>query len=171
MGFDLPEESYEFRSTEEGLANLHSYLDEPEPFMRKTFLTYVGAYLSQTESFRTVYVELTKLGVSNELAWSITTRSKRGMTDTSQAGGFTKDKTYLEGAVAVWKWLMDAKHDVHDLYAGRISLDQVNAIKQKLSSMSQPPKLHFPEFIADQTQYLTHINQIGTTNQFDKLIS
>ena len=121
-------------------------------------------------SFRAAYQELIKFRVSTELAWSIITRSKRGLADTEQPGGFTKDRTYLEGSVAVWQWLLDSSNDIHDLYAGRICLSEVSQTKKYLKTKTPAPKLHFPKFIANSTDYLAIIHQIGITNQFEKLV-
>jgi hypothetical protein len=71
--------------------------------------------------------------------------------------------------VAVWRWLVEPDHNIHDLYAGRISLDQVFKIKNLVQAKNPPPKLHFPSFIADPTKYLAIISQIGQTNQFSDL--
>jgi hypothetical protein len=169
LGLEPAIESYDFRSTEEGLANLHSYLDEADIPMRKTCLTYMGCYLTQEFGFRAAYDALISFKVAPDLAWSIITRSKRGLTDTSLPGGFTKDRTYLEGAVTVWQWLLNPKNQVRDLYAARISLKEVDQTK-KLVEKTQA-QLHFPKFIQNYTQYLATIQQIGLTNQFEKLIT
>jgi len=171
LGFEPAEESYAFRSTEEGLANLHSFLDQPNVPMYKTCLSYIGSYLTQQLGFRAAFLEMIKLEVSTELSWSIITRSKRGLTDTSQPGGFTKDRTYLEGSVAVWQWLLRPENDIHDLYAGRISLSEVNQTKKIVSEKNPAPKLYFPKIIANPVEYLNIIRQIGLTNQFEKLVS
>ncbi len=171
LGLPVHPENFEFRSTEEGLANLHSYLEDPSIPMRKTFLGYAGVYLSQHLSFRAVYQELMTLGASPELAWSITTRNKRGSSDTSLPGGFTRDRTYFEGVVKVWQWLMTPGNDPHNLYLGRITLDEIEQTRKLYNNLSPQPELHFPRFIADNAAYLDIIKQIGETNQLAELIA
>jgi len=171
LSLSPPEENYDFRSTEEGLASLHSYLDQPEVIMRKTFLSYIGCFLAQSLGFRATFTEMVKLRVSPELAWAITTRNKRGLVETEVPGGFTRDCTYLEGAVSVWQWLMSPDHQVKDLYLGRISLNQVIDTKKVLTDFSNPDQLRFPAFIANSAKYLATIAQIGQTNQFAQLVS
>ena len=50
-------------------------------------------------------------------------RCKRGMTDTSFHGGYYKDKVYFEGAVKILTCRKTIDFD--DLYAGKISVDDI----------------------------------------------
>jgi hypothetical protein len=165
-----PVESRAFRATEEGLANLHSYLEEPTKIMRKTCLSYVAAYMAQTSSFRELFNYLQELGASQQLAWSIALKNKRGLEDTSQMSSFTKDIVYFEGAVMVWSWLLNSQHNPADLYLGRLALTDLPTFAAKRAELSQPPTLLLPSFLADKQRYLAIIAKIGETNEFAELV-
>jgi len=136
-------------------------------FIRKTYFTYTASYLAQTKSFAEIFQALVKLGLSENFSWTITLKQKRGLTDTSQPGGFTKDIVYFEGVVAVWDWIHNQHNDPKDLYLGRISLDQVALIKQK----TDPHKTIYPTFFENMQKYSQHIKEIGEINKFVDLLS
>jgi hypothetical protein len=155
-----------FRTTEEGLAKLHSFLDADDKVMRLTFYAYIAVYLSQSKSFAQVFEELTQLGLKPEKAWFVTIIAKRGLTDTSQAGGITKTITYIEGALRVLKWLADESNDPHQLYWGRIDLDEITSF----SSDVKTDQLIFPTFFDDIGQYRGKISAISKANGLDKFL-
>jgi hypothetical protein len=155
----LPEETPLFRRTEEGLAILHTYLGSHAP-MRKTFRTYLATWLAQQYSFSEVYRLLLEHGVNPKTALSATIRSKRGLTDTSQPGGLTKDICYLEGALLVWQWLVDPKHQPQALYQGRIALNQV-------SNSPDLKQIVTPLFMQDLAAYRQALLDIGKQNHYE----
>lgn len=156
----------EFRYTEEGLANLHTFLLREEKLILKTYRTYIAVYLAQHAPFAEIYQDLIRLHVPKDTAFLLTLRSKRGLTDTSQPGGLTKDLSYFEGSVKVWDWLMDSAHDPHDLYLGRIGLQHIEEIKKTVSTEG----LLYPTFFADIDAYRSHVKAIGERNHFAQLL-
>lgn len=161
---EVPE--YEIRSTEEGIAGLHTFLLREDKRILKSYLTYSAVYYAQQGSFREVYDMLRDYGLSKQIAWSIATRTKRGITDTSAPGGLTKDITYFEGMVQVWDWLVNQKRDPHDLYLGRLSLNLI----PKYKKTATVDELRYPSFFADIEQYLRYITEIGDVNSFQELV-
>ncbi|MFZ5376679.1 MAG: tyrosine/phenylalanine carboxypeptidase domain-containing protein [Patescibacteria group bacterium] len=159
-----PQRDVIFRRTEEGLANLHNSLHKGDKFLLFSFVHYFSNYLAITKSFREVFDALVELGLSPERAWNVTLRKKRGLTDTSQPGGFTKDIVYLEGAIIVWKWLM-ANNDPKRLYLGKIAVEEV----EKFWPIANKQHLLYPTFFRNMTDYLQEIAEIGKVNQFDLL--
>lgn len=157
---DFPEE--EIRTTEEGLATLHTYLFRDEKHMYKPYINYLATHFAQQYSFSDTFKALKTFGLKNNKAWSTTLRVKRGLTDTSTKGGLTKDMCYLTGAIKVWHWLQQPQHSVYDLYAGRITVEAVDSLKPTAITKG----LVFPEFIKDQSVYLKAIADIGTSNSF-----
>lgn len=155
-----------FRRTEEGLASLHTFLLRQKKLLYKSYRMYIATYYAQNASFAQIFKKMIELEVSPEISFLLALRTKRGLEDTSQPGGFTKDITYLEGSIAVWKWLMDTSHDPHDLYLGRISLEQIPELKPQAVTTG----LMYPSFFQDMTQYHQHIAEIGEINQFDQLL-
>lgn len=157
---------YVFRSTEEGLAALHTYYGSQEPSMHGTMTAYVGVYLAHRTSFREAYQELRNLGLDEQRAWRLTVRGKRGVTDTSQpTGGLTKDISYLEGAIAVWRWLMNNKNDPHDLYLGRVGLEELSDRKKEATLYN----LKYPLFFSKMDKYKTFLLKLGQNNFLDKM--
>jgi hypothetical protein len=166
QGWPLALESEQnLRRTEEGLAGLHTHLFRQNKLFSRSFLTYVAAYTAQQASFAEVFQALKKLHVSDVTAWRIAVRTKRGLRDTSQPGGLTKDITYLEGAVLVWQWLLDPQNDPRDLYLGRLGIASIAQHKAQATAVV----LH-PEFLENRDVYLDHIAEIGTINEFVQLV-
>ena len=106
-----------------------------------------------------------QLEISPEIAFLLALRTKRGLTDTSQPGGLTKDISYLEGSVTVWNWILNHQHDPKDLYLGRISVAQIAELKPQ----SITDGLLYPSFFEDMPKYQELITEIGTINKFDQL--
>ncbi|MGD9129739.1 MAG: DUF1704 domain-containing protein [Candidatus Woesebacteria bacterium] len=162
-------ETPSFRKTEEGIATLHNYLFRKEKIMHKSYYHYYASYLARTQSFSRIFAALKKFNLNENFIWNIVVKKKRGLKDTSQAGGFTKDITYLEGAVLVWDWLINKANDPHLLYLGRLSLKQINQIKNEIQIKDK--KIIYPTFFKDIKKYLQEIKQIGNLNQFNNLIN
>ncbi len=159
------ENPLEFRLTEEGLANLHSFVDREDPIIRKTYLNYFAAYQADHHSFSELYHQLRTIGASRRLAWNLTLKQKRGLTDTGKPGGFSKNHLYFEGIVKVQRWIYNPDNDPRDLYLGRISLSEIAQAKQLPSS----PNIRFPTFYDDIDQYRKTIEHIGKANEFSSL--
>lgn len=156
-----------FRKTEEGLANLHSFINRENKIIKKTYQTYVAVYWAQKKSFSEVFFKLINLGLSDEVAWAITLKQKRGLKDTSQPGGFTKDLAYFEGIVDVWNWIQNLNNDPRDLYLGRISMNEVSKIKL----ITDPSKSIYPTFFENMEMYKKNVAKIGSINKFSDLIN
>lgn len=154
-----------FRKTEEGLAGLHTHLFREDKHLRKSYTTYLAISVAQSGSFSDVFQTMIQHKVSPQIAWNIALRTKRGITDTSMPGGLTKDISYLEGSVLVWKWLMNPKNNVKNLYIGRIGLADVD----KLFPIAKREHLIYPHFIEPYEQYLKNIKEIGEVNSFSSL--
>lgn len=154
-----------FRRTEEGLANLHTFLFRQKKLLYKSYRMYISTYIAQHGSFAEIFHRMIQLEIAPEIAFLLAVRTKRGLTDTSQPGGLTKDISYLEGSVAVWNWIMHPEHDPHDLYLGRMSVDQIAELKP----LSTTEGLLYPSFFEDMPRYKELIAEIGTINQFDEL--
>jgi hypothetical protein len=155
-----------FRKTEEGLANLHTFLLRSEQLILKTYRTYIAVYLAQELSFAELFAKLCSLDIPSDTAFLLALRTKRGLEDTSQPGGLTKDVSYFEGSVHVWNWLMDESHDPHDLYLGRISYEQI----EELKPTAKTEELLYPTFFNDMEIYRQNIASIGKRNNFSALI-
>ena len=78
-------------------------------------------------SFVEMFKDLEKYISDPKRRWKYCMRSKRGLTDTSQKGGFFKDKAYLKGAYEILT--NRSTIDFRELYSGKISLKDLFAIK------------------------------------------
>ncbi len=153
------------RSTEEGLANLHTHLLRADKRLYKSFFSYLAAYLAQQHSFATVYDTLIRLGRSPETSWNTTVKVKRGLTDTSKPGAFTRGICYLEGAITMWQWVLDERHDLRQLYWGRLAIEEL----PNFTSTVPQHELKVPTFINESDTYREHVTELGRVNQFETL--
>ncbi len=156
----------DYLKTEEGLATLHSNM----PHSYKSAFVSAGRYFAvhkaQELSFAETWKQIGKYIQDYETRWSVTVREKRGLTDTSKPGGFTKDLVYFEGMVEVWKWLKNNNFDITDLYYGKVAKEDVEKAK-KLNPNFYPKLPSF--FTLSKDNYAKEINEIGIFNEFDKV--
>jgi uncharacterized protein (TIGR02421 family) len=114
-----------YLETEEGLAAYNEYKGGLlSPRILKNYAGRVLAnHLSIKNSFNAVYNHLLEYFPRND-AWILTLRSKRGLTDTSKPGAFTKDHIYLKGFLKV-KNFAENGGDMEKLYVGKIGVEHV----------------------------------------------
>ncbi len=117
-----------YLETEEGLAAYNEYkCGLLSPRILKGYAGRVIANnLSLKNSFCGVYNCLLDYFPKQE-AWTLALRSKRGLTDTSKKGGFTKDHIYLKGFLRV-KEYVEKGGNLKKLYIGKIGLEHVPLI-------------------------------------------
>ncbi|XP_014403358.1 PREDICTED: uncharacterized protein KIAA0895-like homolog isoform X2 [Myotis brandtii] len=87
--------------TEEGLASLHSVLFRKQPFLWRAALLYYTIYRAAHLSFRQLFQDLARYVQDTDVRWEYCVRAKRGQTDTSLPGCFSKDQVYLDGIVRI----------------------------------------------------------------------
>ena len=119
-----------YLATEEGLA---VYNEERAGLLSNEVLkNYAGRVmaveLSLKNSFSTVYNELCEY-FPKEQAWILALRSKRGISDTSKPGAYTKDHLYLKGWYDVKNFVKKGGR-VEDLYIGKIGVEHVPVVKE-----------------------------------------
>jgi uncharacterized protein (TIGR02421 family) len=114
--------------TEEGLAvNVEKLKRLDVGLQLKTYAGRVLAIdLAGKKSFYQTFKELQK-NFSNEEAFTLTLRAKRGTYKTSEAGAFTKDMLYFKGMFKVEKFLKE--HDIKELYYGKYSIEDYSLVK------------------------------------------
>lgn len=116
--------------TEEGLA---VYNEEKAGLLNNNVLkNYAGRVIAVNlclkNSFSTVYNELLEFFNRNE-AFNLTLRAKRGITNTSRPGAYTKDHLYLKGKYIVENFVKNGGK-LSDLYIGKIGVQHVKVIKE-----------------------------------------
>ena len=70
-----------------------------KPFLYKAALNYYSAYMASKMAFVDLFNDLEKYIDHPRRRFKCTLRVKRGLTETSEAGGLYKDQVYLEGAI------------------------------------------------------------------------
>ena len=133
-----------YLSTEEGLAiyseEMNNVLDQKRLAICAGRVLAVS--LALNNSFADVFEALTKYFDEN-VAWAITLRVKRGLTDTSMPGGFTKDYLYLKGYFEIKKYV-ECGGSIKDLYVAKIGIADISTIKNL--DRIKPPK-YLPSYL------------------------
>ena len=137
--------------TEEGLAVIHQYLNSEQQLIFKTALSYLGAQVAQKKDFKTVYAFFYEYLQDSQKSWSYALKNKRGLTDTSLPGGFSKSFVYLEGFEQVLKYLKNYQYDPSLLYYGKLAIEDI-AKAQKMNPNYQAllPKFYINDPLAYQ---------------------
>lgn len=151
-----------YLKTEEGLATLHSILPLDFKLAYYPALNYVAVDYAQKHSFAQLWQFLKRYIDDPEKRWRKTLRLKRGIDDTANPGGFTKDLVYFEGMIDVWNYLKKNKFDVTKLYFGKMALEDAD----KAFEMNPDFKPVLPSFfVVDQDEYVYKLSKIGVENQ------
>jgi len=151
----------DYLKTEEGLAGLHSLLPLDFQYAYYPALNYVSVAYAQNHSFAELWSFLKKYIDNPERRWERTIRRKRGLEDTSQPGGFTKDLVYFEGIVEVWNYLKQNDFNITNLYLGKMAWEDVD----KALQMNPGFKPLLPSFFeVDRDKYAEKLEKIGQTN-------
>jgi uncharacterized protein (TIGR02421 family) len=116
-------------STEEGIAVVSE--ENNNVLDKKTLRLYAGrviaVFLSENKSFFDIFTELLKYFDEHDALY-ITQRVKKGLHNTSEWGGFTKDYVYFDGYYKV-KEFLNFNEDSKILFVGSIGLEDIPDIK------------------------------------------
>jgi len=122
-----------YLETEEGLAIYNQKKLGLNLGLKDVWPTYlvIAIYYAQSMSFLELFNFLQKeYGLSNHKAWSACFRAKRGMSDTSLAGGLTRDAIYFRGYLKLVDYLSeDTENRTKSLYAGKISIADIKYLE------------------------------------------
>lgn len=117
-------------------------------------------------SFVDLFNDIGKYIDDKHSRWKFVLRVKRGLSDTSEAGGLYKDQVYLEGAVAI----LQERHslDFHGLCCGKISIEDM----KKLASQKKLKKdlIKIPPFMRDMDTYMQALDIIAKVNHIDEFV-
>ncbi len=131
-----------YLQTEEGLAALHE--QKAGCLTNNRLRRYAGRVIADSLAlkcgFREVFNKLTKFFPPKE-AFEMTVRVKRGLKDTSAAGGFIKDHVYLEGKLMLEDFIAKGGN-IMPVYAGKIGLEHIGLVED--GTILQPAYL--PKF-------------------------
>ena len=120
-----------YLETEEGLAiyNQQLVLKESHEKQYWPVLSLLAVDYAALHSFREVFDFAKKHGFSDERAWKTALKVKRGLSDTSTPGGFSKEHLYFSGLSKITKFV-DTGGDLAKLYVGKIRVEDVDTIAE-----------------------------------------
>uniref|UniRef100_UPI00398F8147 putative tyrosine carboxypeptidase MATCAP2 n=1 Tax=Pristiophorus japonicus TaxID=55135 RepID=UPI00398F8147 len=145
--------------TEEGLASIHSVLFRKDPFLWRAALLYYTVYQASHMSFSELFLDIGKFVENPNTRWDYCVRAKRGQTDTSQPGCFSKDQVYLDGILKILRHRDNI--DFQLLTAlGKVSYEDVDRLK--VIAILQNAQI--PHFMQDQARYLEQLDKIMEVN-------
>ncbi len=156
----------DYMVTEEGLASFHTLLAKNFKIDYMSALNYVTCDIAQHNSFSDTFSFVAKYLQDKERCWQYTYKLKRGLYDTSQGGGFTKNIVYLEGMIKVWNYFKKTEFDLEGLYFGKIDADDVEKARE-LNDGYQPVVPHF--YKNNRKKYLEKILLIARSNHLEEL--
>jgi len=120
-----------YLKTEEGLAVWNQNklnLNLGEKYLTGAFLI-LATYMSDKMGFRDLFHYLKNTyDISDEFAWKLCVKSKRGYKDTETKGAFTKDIVYFLGKRDIEKFV-NKGGNIEDLYVGKINIDDLKILK------------------------------------------
>lgn len=158
----------DYLTTEEGLASFHTLLVKNFKIDYTSVLKYCACEVAETSSFVKTYNFINNYLQDPERTWLYTYNQKRGLYDTKEAGGFTKNITYFEGLAQVWEYFRNSNFDVESLYYGKIAAEDINLAKE----LNPDYKPRLPTFIKNNfEQYTSKITEIAQTNLLDSISS
>lgn len=116
--------------TEEGLAVYNE--DKAGLLSNDVLKNYAGRVvavdLALKNSFSTVYTNLLEF-FNKEEAWTLAMRAKRGLSNTSKPGAFTKDYIYLSGYYMI-KDFVRKGGNLKGLYVGKVGVQHLPCLKK-----------------------------------------
>lgn len=149
----------EYLETEEGIAVLNAMVSHPQPYLWMPALYYFTMYHAQFLSFADLAQKLKPYLNTAERRFKTCLRAKRGLTDTSQPGGYLKDQVYLLGTVKVAQWLHDNHYHAEQLYIGKVAVEDLERAQQ----LSPEHVLQLPNFI-NQVDYKKRLRHVISFN-------
>uniref|UniRef100_A0A4W4DRR0 KIAA0895 like n=1 Tax=Electrophorus electricus TaxID=8005 RepID=A0A4W4DRR0_ELEEL len=146
--------------TEEGLASIHSVLFRPDPLLWRAALLYYTVYHASRTSFSQLFRDLGQFVRDPVTRWDYCLRAKRGQTDTSQPGCFSKDQVYLDGILKILRYRQ--RIDFQLLTAlGKVSYEDV----ERLKGLAVMEHVRIPHFLQNQARYTEQLHKIMEVNQ------
>lgn len=120
-----------YLETEEGLAIYNQNqlgLNLGEKYLTPALLV-VAIFMANKMGFRQLFEFLQQTyDLSDDLAWKLCIKAKRGTADQSKPGAFTKDLAYFKGEREVVKFLKDGG-GIKDLYVGKITIGDLELVR------------------------------------------
>ncbi|MFH2118701.1 MAG: tyrosine/phenylalanine carboxypeptidase domain-containing protein, partial [Candidatus Paceibacterota bacterium] len=152
-----------YLTTEEGLASIHSLFPQSDPIAYLAAINYLTVQQAQSSSFLEVWHFVRQFVLDEERAFAMTFKKKRGLTDTSQPGGFTKDLVYFQGLAKMTRFLINNDFPIRELYFGKLSWKDIGRVVE-LNPNFEPLLPTF--YTQNPAEYERRVRLIGETNFF-----
>jgi len=135
----------DYLTTEEGLAVYNQDQTESGETIKKYWpaSSVIGIKTSMEGSFVDIYKRVVELGFGAERAWRVALKAKRGLSDTSKPGAFTKDFVYYKGLKMIEDFVKKGG-DLKDLYYGKTNLEDLEIVK-KVKGLKPP--MYLPSYL------------------------
>ncbi|XP_072530785.1 putative tyrosine carboxypeptidase MATCAP2 isoform X2 [Salminus brasiliensis] len=146
--------------TEEGLASIHSVLFRRDPTLWRAALLYYTVYQASRMSFSQLFHDLGRFVHDPNTRWDYCVRAKRGQTDTSQPGCFSKDQVYLDGILKILRHREKINFQLLTAL-GKVSYEDV----ERLKGLAVMEHVRIPHFLQDQSRYSEQLQKIMEVNQ------
>ena len=128
--------------------------------MHTQALKYFACVMTTEMSFVELFDALEDYITDKRERFALTSRVKRGLTDTGQHGGFYKDKIYLEGAV---EYLQTRKNiDVIAMHSSKFSFEDLK--KPNIYKILDKKNITLPPFLKDMDSYMEALDFIAACN-------
>ena len=138
----------DYLMTEEGLAVYNQNITKTNEGDKNFWpaSSVVGIYIAMHGSFAEIYAQLIRYGFDMERAWRVALKAKRGLSDTSKPGAFTKDIVYFQGYRMIQDFV-DKGGNIRDLYYGKINLKDLDLVK-KVKGLKPP--VYLPGYLREE---------------------
>lgn len=147
---------------EEGLASLVTHAHYIEcPLLYQPALSNYIVHLAQQYSFYECFARVRAFCVDDKDCWIQVLRSKRGLADTSQKGGFVKDLLPFCGCLEVLKALHDGM-DLRLFFTAKLRVEEYAELKDYLTTRwkEQGEQLVLPHFLATDKAAAEFMNRM-----------
>lgn len=130
-----------YLETQEGLAiyNILSQKKEEEKNLYLAISLVYAVDLAMTHSFVDIFEKMLDAKIPPERAWRNALKVKRGLEDTKEPGGFTKDFLYYKGYKQIQSFVAKGGK-IKDLYRGKFNADDIDIILQ-IPELKEPKYL------------------------------
>jgi len=122
-----------YLTTEEGLAiynqkSLNIPMGEKDHWAA---FRVIAIYQAKKMSFQELFAYFKQeYGLGDESAWKTCVKVKRGLSDTSHCGGFTRDAVYFRGFLQIQDYLAEhGRRGLKELYVGKIAIEDLEYLE------------------------------------------
>jgi alpha-L-glutamate ligase-like protein/uncharacterized protein (TIGR02421 family) len=127
--------------TQEGLAtyNVTNQSNQTIKDSYKALALVIATKIAMTGSFVQTFEKVLSYGIPIDHALRVALKVKRGLSDTSKPGAFTKDIIYYKGYKEIVEFVENGGK-IKDLYIGKLNLKDLDFIK-KIEGLNEPKYL------------------------------